>query len=211
MKYIVFDFDGTVHDTSEIYIKAFRFVEQELLNLGLITDKISDQTIKRFIGKTPKDMWAEYLPHIAFEDVSIFSKKIGEMMIQFTIKGYSKLYPNTHEVLHELKQKGYKMILLSNCKMKYMNTMIEKHNLHQYFDTIIAAEEFGFASKESIMKNIRSERNGEFVFVGDRQNDVELKEGTEISFGCMYGFGSLEELNNANYLIHSIQELGKYL
>ena len=60
---LLFDYDGTLHDTAHIYIPAFRLAYRTLVERGLAPDQdFTDEEIKSWLGYSPKEMWTALLP-----------------------------------------------------------------------------------------------------------------------------------------------------
>ena len=49
---------------------------------------------------------------------------------------------------------------------------------------------------------------GTFLVIGDREQDVEMARRNHVpAVGCLYGYGSREELAQADQLIQNVEEL----
>ena len=54
---LLFDYDGTLHDTAHIYIPAFRLAYRTLVERGLAPSQdFTDEEIKSWLGYSPKEM-----------------------------------------------------------------------------------------------------------------------------------------------------------
>lgn len=209
MKYIIFDYDGTLHNSIKIYKPAFMKAYDYLVTNGYANKReFEEEEISRFLGLSATDMWNTFMPNLPKNEKEKCSSIIGESMIEYIDKGKAKLYDGTIETLNKLNEYGYKLIFLSNCKSSYMNKHIERFNLDKYFIDFYCSEDFDFISKYEIFRLIKGKYQGEFIVVGDRFVDMELaKKHNLFSIGCGYGYGNNDELKDADYIIDNINEI----
>lgn len=203
IKNIIFDYDGTLHNSIKIYAPAFREAYEYLVEKGLAKSRVwQDHEISRWLGFSSRDMWEAFMPDLAEEEKQKCSSIIGSAMIKYLNDNKAELYEGTIEVLSNLKNEGYNLIFLSNCKIEYMNKHREVFELDKYFCDFYCSEEFGFIPKYEIFKTIKEKHEGNFIVVGDRFVDIELaKQHGLYSIGCNYGFGSEEELKDADIIV----------
>lgn len=209
MKYIIFDYDGTLHNSIKIYKPAFMKAYDYLVANGYANKReFEEEEISRFLGLSATDMWNTFMPNLPKNEKEKCSSIIGESMIEYIDKGKAKLYDGTIETLNKLNEYGYKLIFLSNCKSSYMNKHIERFNLDKYFIDFYCSEDFDFIPKYEIFRLIKGKYQGEFIVVGDRFVDMELaKKHNLFSIGCGYGYGNNDELKDADYIIDNINEI----
>lgn len=211
-KNIIFDYDGTLHQSIAIYAPAFRKAYQYLVDNNLAKPCIySDKEISKWLGYSSKDMWQSFMPLLPDEIKAHCSSLIGEAMLTYIKEGKAKLYSGALETLEDLKTQGYRLIFLSNCKIAYMDAHREYFKLDKYFDSFYCTEQYDFAPKYEIFKHIEAENEGSFVVVGDRFQDIEIALKYDLlSVGCLYGYGEERELESATWKIEDIKELKKY-
>ncbi len=211
MKYknIIFDYDGTLHNSIKIYAPAFRSTYNYLVDKGYVSEKIfSDTEISRWLGYTSNEMWDLFLPNLPVDEKRKCSEKIGSLMIKYINEGKAELYKGSYKVLNILKNKGYNLIFLSNCKINYMNLHIEKFNLNNYFHDFYCSEEFNNIPKYKIFNYIKQKYKGDFIVIGDRKFDIEIaKIHNLFSIGCSYGYGRDNELDYASKIAKSVYEI----
>ncbi|MBP3916444.1 HAD family hydrolase [Clostridium sp.] len=209
MKYIIFDYDGTLHNSIKIYKPAFMKAYDYLVANGYAKKReFEEEEISKFLGLSPKDMWNTFMPNLPKCEKEKCSSIIGQAMIEYIDKGEVQLYDCTIETLNKLNEYGYKLIFLSNCKSSYMNKHIEKFNLNKYFIDFYCSEDFHFIPKYEIFKFIKENYQGDFIVVGDRFVDIELaKKHNLFSIGCSYGYGNYDELKEADYIIENIKDI----
>lgn len=210
---VVFDYDGTIHDTSKIYIKAFKISYANLVRLGYAEERtFADGEITKYLGCTAKEMWDSFMPNLPQEMKVLSMNLIRDEMAHLINEGKSRLYDGVCETLSDLKREGRKTVILSNCAVGYMKNHRKHFNLDNLFDGYFCAEEYSYAPKYEIFEYIKKKYDGEFCVVGDRYHDFEagLRNGA-LSVGCRYGFGNDEELSKADKIIDSIVQLKKII
>ncbi|MCD8036687.1 MAG: HAD family hydrolase [Clostridiales bacterium] len=204
---LVFDYDGTLHDSMEIYAPSFRACCALMRDEGIEAGEYTNDEIKRWIGMTAKAMWDEFQPEMEQEKKDRYSAFIGDNMVKLIDEGKAKLYDGVPEMLEEAKKKCC-LIFLSSCKRSYMDAHRKAFGLDRYFDKFYCTEDFGFIPKYEIFETIKRECEGEFIAIGDRYSDIEVAKRHGLkSIGCLYGYGSEEELKDADYIVKSISEL----
>lgn len=212
-KNIIFDYDGTLHESIKIYAPAFRKAYQYLVENKFVEDRFySDEEISKWLGYSSKDMWNSFMPNIHPEIKAHCSNIIGSSMLTYIKEGKANLYEGALETLQYLKENGYVLIFLSNCKIEYMRAHIEAFNLDRYMDSFYCTEQYDFIPKYEIFEHIKLEHEGEFIVVGDRFQDIEIAEKHNLnSIACNYGYGDKKELENATWTIDDIREIKKIL
>ena len=148
MKYIIFDYDGTLHNSIKIYKPSFMKAYDYLVVNGYAKKReFEEEEISKFLGLSAKDMWNTFMPNLPKCEKEKCSSIIGQAMIEYIDKGEAQLYDGAIETLNKLNEYGYKLIFLSNCKYNYMNKHIERFNLDKYF--------IDFYCSEDIIENIK--------------------------------------------------------
>ncbi len=209
IKTIFLDYDGTLHNGMKIYAPAFRKAYSYLVDKGYAKPrKWSEDDISYWLGFNPKEMWQKFMPHINQEERQRCSKIISESMKASTLSGQAELYPDALEVLSYLKNKGYHLIFISNCKIYYKESHNSIFGLDRYFERLIASEEYDFRPKYEIIKAVIDEYPRDMVIIGDRHQDIEAGKRNHIyTIGCNYGYGYPQELEEADLVIENILEL----
>ncbi len=209
VKTVFLDYDGTLHNSIGIYGPAFRKAYDYLINKGLAPErKWQDHEITIWLGYSPKEMWESFMPQLIENERVKASQIISDTMHSLIESGEPILYKGALETLDYLKSKGYKLVFISNCREQYMICHTKKFNLEHYFDTMICSELYDYEPKHEIVRKIRSQFPGEMVIVGDRLQDMEAGYENGIhTVGCEYGFGSKDELADAEFRISTIEEL----
>lgn len=206
---LVFDYDGTIHDTMKIYEPAFRKCYEGLVRGGYLPNEpIDPSRIAGWLGMNVKEMWQDLAPELSEEMQSRGAKEIGDEMRRLVESHQARWYDGAEETLSVLKENGFSMIILSNCQTSYGKAHWKEFQMERWFLQWFDCESFNYSPKSEIMKEIQKRYPGDLVMIGDRYSDLDAAKSVGCSFvGCSYGYGAPRELVDAGYLIHDIREL----
>ena len=213
-KYLLFDLDGTLTDSQEGITKS---VSYALINLGV--EDLPEDIKLRFIGPPLKDSFPKYCG---------FDEETTEKAIALYRERYSKVgkfenrpYEGIPELLKKLKDDNRVLVIASSKPTGFVEDILNKFDLRQYFDIISAADLSGKkCEKEDVIKEaleILNLKNGDknVVMIGDRHYDINGAKYFNIdSIGVNYGFAfDKNELKDAGatYVVETVEELGELL
>ena len=218
-KYILFDLDGTLTDSSEGITKC---VQHALNRLGI---KENDQAmLRRFIGP-PLDE--------SFEKFYGFDKETALKAVDYYRERYSDtgiyenvLFDGIDKLLADLKNDGY-IVALATCKPEMYVPRILKHfNIDGYFDVAVGSELEGGERrhKNQVIDEVfvrlaaagladtgsLSETKSQSIMIGDRKDDILGAKASGIdSMGVRYGFAEEQELEiaGADYIVETVEDI----
>lgn len=210
---LIFDYDGTLHNSIKIYAPAFQHAYEHLVSLNLAKKRRwKDGEISHWLGYSSKDMWDAFMPDLPQKYKDECSQIIGDTMLKLIYEGRAQLYPHAMEVLQELKQSGYRLIFLSNCKRSYMMAHMKYFGLEDYFFSFYCTEDFDFKPKHVIFDTIKKSHAGEFIVIGDRFQDMEMAKMHKLkAIGCLYGYGQPLEFVYTKMLALEIRDILTFL
>ena len=209
---LIFDYDGTIHDTMRIYRPAVRRAFQWLREQGHTVPETSDRQIASWLGMNTRDMWNSFLPGLPEKVKQKAAVLVGDAMKAALRKGCGAWYPGIRETLDALKRKGYRMAVLSNCQASYGAAHWQAFHMEQWFEYFFDCESFQSAPKSEIIRKLGDLYPPPYIVIGDRYSDLEAAKGSGSPFiGCLYGFGSEAELCQADFLAAGPEEIQKYL
>lgn len=207
IKTIIFDWDGTLHNTKHLYGCAFRKAYQWLVKEGYADPyHYTDDEVAVYLGMNVPDMWQAFMPRLPEPVWRRASDIIGEEMIAAIGDKKAVLYEGAEALLSSLKESGYALVFLSNCRHAYMEAHRAFFQLDRWFDGFYCCEDYDNAPKEAIFAKIAEVFPREYVMIGDRASDQKV--ATEHGFpfiGCNYGFGTEGELANADVLVDDVR------
>ncbi|CDZ74611.1 putative phosphatase [Peptoniphilus sp. ING2-D1G] len=207
IKSIVFDFDGTLHDTMKIYYPAFTSGIEILRECGYAKNfEANEENIKKFLGEKPDYAYNLIAKDAPSDLVEKVMHHVGTTM-EHNMETVGELYPHTEEVLEKLYG-DYDLYILSNCRIRYLEKALDIYEIRKYFKDYFTGEAFKYIPKEDILRQERKNMKQEILFVGDRYHDIRAAVNNEIpSVFVKYGFGPESEGREANYKIDLLEEL----
>ena len=207
IRFVIFDFDGTVADTRQ---GIFDSITYALTSYGYEVPE--EAVLNSFLGPPL---------HESFKRVTSCT---DEMAVTLTAK-YRELYTDNamyrlklfdgmEDVLKELKRNGIKMAIASSKPEKFFAKLLKHLNIDMYFDVVCGASlgDIHNTKKEIIARamNELSAEKESTVMVGDRVYDIDgAKENGIKSAGVVFGFDYTEELENAgaDIIVKTAKEL----
>ena len=207
---LIFDHDGTLHDSMYVFEPAVRAGEQWLRDKGYDVKPVEAKVISSCLGLNSFDMWEIFGykadPQLREELMEVIGKEVGRLLDT----GIARWFDGTEEMLDVLKVQGYHMVILSNCEKNLANYYWNHFNMEKWFDKFYDCESYGFAPKTEIVKVILNDYSGSGIMVGDRFNDLECARSADIPFiGCAYGFSKEGELDDADRIAGQPSDIPK--
>lgn len=207
---LIFDYDGTIHNTIGIYEPAFRKAHKYLLERRLIEPgEVSTERIAGWLGMNTIDMWKDFAPQLTPDIVETVSQMVASSMADDLYAGKAVWYEGAEDVLGRLKAEGYTMVILSNCRVQYREAHMQVFPIADYFDRFYDCESYNFIPKSEIIKSVVADYGvADCIMIGDRGSDMDAGKAVGARcVGCLYGFGSPDELKSADVHINDISEL----
>lgn len=191
-KYVIFDFDGTVNDTSEGIYHTFTKV---LRLMGVNADGVD---FSRHIGPPLEYSYTHLVgAERCNEGIELHRKVFAEdNAVQM-----SHLYPGIRETLERLKNHGYVLAIASSKYQPHAIDSLKNFNLSGLFDYVYGqTESRGF--KVEILRQLIADNGwnkAECLMIGDTPYDIDGAHENGIdAMAVTYGFGKAEELEQSH-------------
>ena len=214
IKAIIFDAYGTLFDVNSAAEKCKDKIGDKwegFANFWRTTQL--EYTWLRSLMKRHKDFWQITEDSL---DKSMKTYKIDPTMKNELLNLYKTLspYKEVHEVLIKLKEKNFKLAILSNGTPSLLNELVKSNNLENLFDDLFSIEQVGIYKPDSKVYDMpinkyQIEKN-EVYFLSSNTWDV--------SGGGNYGYNSIWVNRNNNIFDkldyspkHQIKQLGELL
>ena len=194
IKAIIFDAYGTLFDVNSAAEKCKDKIGDKweaFANYWRTTQL--EYTWLRSLMKRHKDFW-QVTEDSLDKSMKIFN--IDNSMRNELLDLYKILspYPEVPEVLKSLKEKKYKLSILSNGTPSLLNELVKSNNLENLFDDVFSIEEVGIYKPDSRVYDMPIKKykiqNNEVAFLSANTWDV--------SGGGNYGFNSIWVNRNNN-------------
>ena len=206
-KYILFDFDGTLTDSSEGIFKSLTYAF-ESYGHGIP----SLDLLKKFIGPP---LYHSFTVYCGFDDKHAW-EMTDKYRERYRVKGYleSCLYDGVKETLKKLKEQGYILATASSKPLHFIDQICENLDIKKYFD-FLGGTEFDNTSEskatviENAMKNIGASLDNTLM-IGDTKFDIDGAH--QVGIPCCavtYGFGTIEDFKEykAEYIVDKAEEI----
>lgn len=204
IKGILFDLDGTLINTNMLIINSFKYVFKE--NLDLI---VEDNEIVQYFGEPLAYTMAKYTKDRVEELV--------EKYVEYSLSihdEYTESFKGVEEGLIILREKGYKLAIVTSKRRTTALRGLRLFDLEKYFEVIVSPEdtEKHKPEGEPVLKacellNLKPE---EVVMVGDSHNDILCGKNAG-SKTCLVKYTALplEKLleHKPDYVIDSVEEI----
>ena len=188
VKAVIFDFDGTIADSSEgIMESALRTVE----TIGYDRSLYSEDYLKRFIGPPLRDCFriTFSVPEDKIEECVKTYREFYNSDGMFRMKPYDGI----KELLYALRAMGIKTAVATNKMEELAVRCIKYLGMYDCFDVIKGPEVDGGITKAEVILNAINAldvEKDEVIMVGDTSNDQVGAEKAGVSFlPVKWGFG----------------------
>ena len=171
---IIFDLDGTLWSTTDSCVKVLKEIKQKYND---ITKDIDAEIVNKCMGLTFEEIVKEYYGN----------------NIENLLKNGGTLYPKLKSTVKELS-KNYKLCIVSNCVVGYIESFLKSSNLEKYFSDYECNGNTKLEKGENI--KLIMERNSikSAVYVGDTIKDKKAADDVNIPFVyASYGFGKVDD------------------
>jgi len=194
VKAIIFDAYGTLFDVNSAAKKCKGKIGDKwegFANYWRTTQL--EYTWLRSLMNRHKDFWqvTEDSLDKSMKAFKIDSSMRGELLDLYKILS---TFPEVKEVLNNLKEKNYKLAILSNGTPSLLNELVKSNNLDSIFDDIFSIEEVGIYKPSSKVYDIPIKK-----FKIQKDEVVFLSANTwDVSGGGNYGYNSVWVNRNNN-------------
>jgi phosphoglycolate phosphatase len=191
VKYVVFDFDGTIADTLDLALKIYNRIAPEY-NCKLIEQKVAG------LLRTEKPQRLLKLYGVSNLKLLLLILRIRKEMS----KHITEIEPvkDIKDSLHELKNAGFNLGILTSNSIDNVRKFLENNALSGVFDFIYSGKSL-FGKDKLIMRMLNNENisRESVIYVGDETRDVEAakKAGIPVIAVC-WGLNTKELLNSVN-------------
>ena len=190
-KNILFDFDGTISDTSDGIINAAQYA------LNRFNIDCSEIDLNNFIGPPLQDAFKNFCgikEEQILDAIQIFREYYQEQGLY-----ESKIYPEIDDIIKKLYDSECELFIASTKPTAFIEILLDKYKLKQYFTYVCGSPLHGeCTAKDIIISNVIERFKldlNKTIMVGDRKHDIiGAKKNMIASIGVEYGIGTIEEL-----------------
>jgi phosphoglycolate phosphatase len=205
VKYILFDFDGTLAISAEVYMHAwntyapvYRYLPVKMEDLQETRHLTIHERAKKF--HFPMHKLAIILPKI----YRYFNEHVADV----------PLYDGIKEMLEKLAQMGYKIVILSSNAKENIELILEKEKIEVVTEVLTSKRLFG---KDTVIKKFMKKRGvtaGELLYIGDELRDIQACNKLGVAFMWVsWGLDGYELIQGEKpkYIAHTPAEIVEHL
>ncbi len=208
-KLAIFDFDGTIADTSPGIVNCVKYAQQKM---GL-----PELTYDKMLSHVGPPMEESYARNFGLSGERL--KEAVKYHKEYALKqGYKELeiYPGIHELLEKLKHTGIYTAIATLKAQTTLDKILEEYKQKKYFDIALGTNAEQPATKADIlnkcMEKVCCDKETS-VLIGDSKYDSEAARNVNIDFiAVTYGFGfkSAKDVANAVLVCDSAYQIMNY-
>lgn len=194
-KYIIFDFDGTINNTSPGIYSTFT---KTLAHFGVDAKNVD---LSEHIGPPLSYSYAELLGEELIDEAIAFHCKT---FAEDNAAQNSFLYEGITEVLEKLVNRGYKLYIASSKYEPHAVESLKYHKISQYFCGVYGQTETRGYKAEVIRQLVEKEGLDKnlCLMIGDTLHDLNGAKDNGIDAAAVsYGFGKTEALKSAQPIV----------
>lgn len=189
IKHILFDFDGTIADSSGLLLQVLHeLAERKHIN------HLSAEELFRFMGlpihRRLKPLGVRFfkLPRLMAEGLRIYSQRTQGL----------RMFDGLDSVLRGLHEEGFRLSIISSNSVENIQRFLREHEL-ECFEQVISAKLFG--KHRALQKYLKAcgLAPEEALYVGDEYRDIEACQKVSVQIvSVTWGYDSLELLKSGN-------------
>ena len=164
---LLFDFDGTLVDTKQGIVEAYRALFKKYSDEAKFTDEVKQE----IIGPALKDLFPKYFPGIDYDTLYADYRK-RQLEVSKTTNHPT---PNSEQVLKQLHEEGYHIAIISTRSHEGIEEILKDFSLEGYIDDICGLRDVKNLKPdpEAIFKIVNKNGwNRECIMVGDSLMDI---------------------------------------
>ena len=199
---VVFDIDGTLLQTQTVTIPS---IQRIFTVYGLPVP--AGETISAFFGKpvAEYETWLGTLCPPGMMDAIIADTNRCELEV---LAKEGRLYPGAKESVMTLVEAGCRLGFCSNGPQDYVETFLRAHGFDALRPVVRARGDRAVDKTRMLGEILAEVALRPVVVVGDRHDDVESAHAHgAYAVGARYGFGTPEEIEEADLLVESASEI----
>lgn len=205
MKTIIFDFDGTLADSHEVFMHAWNTYANDFKYKQVVYEDLA-ATRHLTIQQRAK------LFHFPMHKIPIILPKIYRYFKEHVHE--VKLFDGIKEMLEQLAKCGYRIAILSSNNKENIELLLQQEQINCVSDVLTSSKLFG---KDAVLKKYMKKQNIDrkaILYVGDEVRDIIACNKVNIPFMWVsWGLDGIEliEKENPAYIVYTPDDLIKIL
>jgi phosphoglycolate phosphatase len=185
IKAVIFDFDGTIADSFEIFVLSLETILKRPKPLS--SQEINDSrklSLREIIKRLEVKKWQ--FPLLVLKGKREISKHMDQV----------EVFKGMPEALEELSNAGYEIYILSTNTDNNIDNFLKKYQIKKYVKRVYA--DIGLRGKAKSLRKLRKREgltNTDCIYVGDETRDIEAAQKADVKcVAVSWGYSAPEAL-----------------
>jgi phosphoglycolate phosphatase len=172
---VVFDVDGTLHDTFRWWSRVIRDgLQRFAAEAGIDVAAPTDADAEAVVGMRDAGVWAPFLPDGHKHRWQDLRAVVLPLEVATITSGVDYLFPGVRALLPRLRALGVRVALASNCRSRYMDAVLSGQGLGVLSDWQFCLDSPGVGHKQDMLALAAAAAGARrTVMVGDREPDLD--------------------------------------
>jgi len=201
MKYIIFDFDGTLADSTAVFASAWNTLAQKYKFKGIEFKEI--ESLKKLsMAERSKlfDFPMYKLPMILPQFYRLYRQSLNEV----------HLYEGIKDVLTEIDKRGYKILIISSNSQENILEFLKMNGIQCVSNVLCSNRIFG---KDKVLKKFLKDSSSfasDVLYIGDEQRDIVACKNVGVPIiWVSWGYDSIEVIQQEEpeYKVNAPKEI----
>ncbi|MCJ8164457.1 HAD family hydrolase [Pontibacter sp. E15-1] len=185
---IIFDLDGTLWDCTPAIAEAWNAAIDQF---DFVDHKLTADDVRGVAGMPHDEIYEKLFPELSQQQRQTLQELSDRLQMENLREKGGKLYEGVEATLEKL-QKKYKLFIVSNCQLGYIDDFLAFHGLQRFFTDHACYGDNHRPKGENIEAVIKRNNLKAAVYVGDTAGDFEASQAAGVPFiYARYGFGEV--------------------
>ncbi|TQV86033.1 phosphoglycolate phosphatase [Aliikangiella coralliicola] len=200
-KVLLFDLDGTLIDSAPDLALAANLMLAELQ-----MPEFSQEVVRSWVGNGAKTLVQRALSgsiEISPELDAGYVDRALERFLQFyqaNVCNETQLYEGVRETLQRLKDRGYKLTIVTNKPEQFVTPILKSFKLNEIFELVVAGDTLAKKKPDPAQLNYVCQQLSvsvqQCLMIGDSKNDILAAKAISMeSIGLTYGYNYGESIS----------------
>lgn len=186
---IIFDLDGTLWDASAAITLAFQAARRAV---DYVHHDVTLAQVRAVTGQPYATVYARLFPDLPAGRLAEFGVLCARHELAAARQPGGTLYPDLEPTLAYLRGRGYRLFIVSNCQLGYVEAFFDHSGLAHYFEDHQCFGTKRLPKADNIREVMARHGLRAPVYVGDTPGDWAASQAAGVPFVfAAYGFGRL--------------------
>lgn len=187
---VIFDLDGTLWDASAAITLAF---QRAKASVDYVENDVTLAQVRAVTGQPYEVAHEQLFPGIPAARLAEFRALCAHQELAAARQPGGTIYPAADATLRYLRGRNYRLFIVSNCQLGYVEAFFDNSQLGHYFEGHQCFGTKRLLKAENIREIVARYDLRAPVYVGDTPGDQTASQAAGVSFiFATYGFGRIE-------------------